>query len=357
MSENRLIKWWTKPKSKDFYILFIQLAAFLQSGTTIAEALRTLGPHQKNIQVQQALIKVAKDIDAGFGFAESMKRQEIFSEDITASLYAGEKSGQLYEAFQQLAAKMWMIMSLYSKVSNALLTPKIAAVLMLTLILGFSKIVMPQYEKMYSDSGLTMPVIIDYFLVVSNTIFDFWPVTLAAIYGFYYGCISFAKHNPTIIGQWQLKLPIYKKLHFNLLQHEFASNLRLMLTAGVTLPEACIYSAKTVSNPVMSYAIKQCSGAVISGTPFSAALARYNVDKVFDPILLSFISTGEKNGSLPEMLKISTEIFKTEIDSLVNTVGTKLTLIVILPMGLFLIFIYILTLIPMMSYFSQITGT
>lgn len=353
---DKIKKWLTKPNAKDFYILFVQLAAFLKSGITLSEALRTLGPHQKNEQIRQALVQVARDIDTGLGFADSLKRQSIFTEDIVASIAAGEKSGQLYEAFQQLSAKMWMMMSLYSKVSNALLTPKISFVLMMLMILGFSKVVMPQYQKMYEDSGLTMPVIIDYFLLISNAVFDYWPVTIVAIYGLYYAWLTFVKQNPILVGRWRLKLPIYKKLHFNLLQHEFASNLRLMLSAGVTLPEACLYSSKAVSNPVMSHAIKQCQGAIISGTPFSTALSRFNVDNVFDPILLSFISTGEKNGSLPEMLNIGADIFKTEIDSLVNTVGTKLTLIVVLPMGIFLVFIYSLTFIPMMSYFSQITG-
>ena len=55
---------------------------------------------------------------------------------------------------------MWLQHNLYSKVKNALFIPKIAAVLMAIMTIAYIKIAIPEYVKLYKETGIPLPSIV-----------------------------------------------------------------------------------------------------------------------------------------------------------------------------------------------------
>jgi type IV pilus assembly protein PilC len=94
-------------------------------------------------------------------------------------------------------------------------------------------------------------------------------------------------------------LPSRKRIKpesFLLLNQEFTALLR----AGLTIPEALRLAAERPDSPQLSQVLRQVEEAVRGGLSLSEACALHG--DVFDGLYLAALRTGEKTGSLPQVL-------------------------------------------------------
>jgi type II secretory pathway component PulF len=73
-----------------------------------------------------------------------------------------------------------------------------------------------------------------------------------------------------------------------------------LLKAGLTLPEILELAADRPESPALASILRRILGEVKTGTPFSAACAKY--PRVFDGLYLSSLKTGERTGDLAQPL-------------------------------------------------------
>lgn len=338
----------------DYYVFCIQISAFLKAGLPLNQALEQIGPHQKNKYLRKSLASIALDMQVGMSGAKAFSKDGSFPGIFAPTIESGERASELQEIFDKLAEQMWLKTTLYSKIKSALLTPKIAGVLMGFLIVGFAKVMIPQYEKMYRESNMKMPWLTEVFVKIVNGFFDNIFLVLLIAYGAYRWGGWFFKNHPQIMGKIKLKMPIYKPMHFSIINYQFTSNLALMLNSGLNIVPACLQTAKVVDNILLQEAIVRAANSMTAGSSISQAFAQADEYKCIDPLVLGFIDSGEKAGSLVEMLNDAAEIHKTLLNALLDKVSTKLTILVITPMGLAIVGMYLMSLLPMLSYFDKL---
>jgi len=344
----------SQPSAMDFYVLCVQVSAFLRAGLPLNQALAQIAPHQKNMQLQKILKTIIADMDVGMSAAEAFAKQKQFPNIFAPTIESGEKASELEEIFNKLAEQMWLRTTLYSKINSALLTPKIAGVLMALLLTGFAKIMIPQYEKMFKESGIAMPWICSTFVNAVNGFFNNLLIFLVIFYGLYRGIKWFFRTHPFLVAKIKLKMPIYKPLHYSLINYQFASNLALMLNSGLNVVVACQQTARVIDNALLEQAVYKASLVMQTGASIHQSLAKADKSKIIDPLVLGFIDSGEKAGSIVEMLEDAAEIHKTLLNAVVDKVSTKLTILVITPMGLCMVGMYLMSLVPMISYFDKL---
>ena len=80
----------------------------------------------------------------------------------------------------------------------------------------------------------------------------------------------------------------------------FSQELRVMLDAGLTLPEAVQALVEKESSEDLRHTLKRVADALLEGASFSAALARQ--PEVFPPLYVATIKAAEKTGDLAEAL-------------------------------------------------------
>jgi type IV pilus assembly protein PilC len=73
-----------------------------------------------------------------------------------------------------------------------------------------------------------------------------------------------------------------------------------LLKAGLTVPEVLDLTSERPENPVLTSILKRVLEEIRTGTPFSAACAKY--PKVFDGLYISSLKTGERTGDLARPL-------------------------------------------------------
>lgn len=344
-----------KPKEIDFYAIFSHLNLLLSSGSDMPSAVTEIATYQQKKVLVSALNNISRNLRAGISTGMAFKKESVFPRIVSPTLEAGEKSGHLSDVCKKLSEIMDMQDRLYSKVRNALLVPKIAAVMMTIMAIAYIKIAIPEYITLYQDNDIPLPAVVVVVTDFVNAIVDYWYITLFVIFLLYKAFGWFVDNRSDIVDSIKLKLPIYRDLHFNFLQHQFASILSIMLSSGLTEQQSLTQVSQVVDNSVMSSTILKVRDDILKGNSISESMRKNNGEHIFDNLLLASINAGEKSNSVPGALNQCSQYYERTINNQVETVSTKLTFIVMIPIGVVIVAMFAFTMIPMFSYITNVT--
>lgn len=353
---NAIENYLNKPKAIDFYNVCSQLYMLLSSGMNLQQALLNISGELPNKQLGKSLKNISHNLSTGLNIEAAFKRESLFPRVVAPTISAGYRAGQLPQTFLRLSEIFWLQHNLYSKIKNALFIPKIASVIMVLMIVGYVKIAIPEYLKLYKENGIEVPGVV---LAVTNTvngIVDYWYITLLVLFLSYQAFIFFVRNNSILVDKIKLQIPIYSKLHFSFLQHQFCSIINLMLSSGLTIPEALTQASKVVENKFMAQSINKVRNEIMKGNNLNTSLKKHNTFKTFDTMLIASINAGEKSNHLSEALLQACKYYERTITNMIEPISTKLTLLVMIPMGVFIVLIFAFTLVPMFNYISQVTN-
>ena len=351
---DKIKDYFDRPKSIDYYNVFSQIYMLLTSGSTLQQAIRDITPYQEKKSLKNSLISIQKSLAIGLSTGAAFRKENVFPKIVAPSLEAGDRAGALSRACYQLSEMFYLQHNLYSKIQNALFVPKMSAVLMILMTIGYTKITLPEFIKLYNDTGLEIPPIIAVVHSVVNSIVDHWYFTILFIYLCWKCWTKFAESNLNIVDGFKLRIPIYKKLHFLFLQHQFSSTVSLMLSSGLTIPDALMQAQKVVDNVYMADSISLVRTGVLKGLSLTDSMTKNNKDKIFDRMLIASINAGERSANLSSSLDSNCKYYERTLNNMIDPVSTKLTLIVIVPMGIMIVAMYIFTMIPMFNFMGQI---
>lgn len=345
-----------KPSLSDLYACFDQLYMLLNSGSNMQQAFLDIADVQTNKKLGTALKNISRNLSGGVTTGAAFKREAVFPRMIAPTIEAGDRAGRLTDTFLRLSELMWLQHNLYSKVRNALFVPKIAAVMMTIMTIAYIKIAIPEYIKLYDESGIALPWIVGFVTGCVNGLVDYWPITLIVLYALFHLWHWFSKTHIGMVDGWKLKIPIYNKLHHAFLQHQMASIMGLMLSSGLTTSDSLTQAAKVVDNSHMASAITRAREDISRGNTLAGALKRNNGSGIFDSMLLASINAGEKSNHMTLALEHDCKYYERLINNMIEPVSTKITLLVMLPMGLLIVLMFSFTLIPMFDYMGKVSG-
>ena len=346
-----------KPSLSDLYACFDQLYMLLNSGSNMQQAFLDIADVQTNKKLGTALKNISRNLSGGVTTGAAFKKEEdVFPRMIAPTIEAGDRAGRLTDTFLRLSELMWLQHNLYSKVKNALFVPKIAAVMMTIMTIAYIKIAIPEYIKLYDESGIQLPWIVGFITGCVNGLVDYWPITLVVLFGCFKLWKWFSSTHISLIDGWKLKIPIYKKLHHAFLQHQMSSIMGLMLSSGLTISDSLTQASKVVDNSHMAHAIDRTREDIAKGNTLASAMNRNNSSGIFDSMLLSSINAGEKSNHMTLALDHDCKYYERMINNMIDPVSTKITLIVMLPMGLLIVMMFLFTLIPMFDYMGKVSG-
>lgn len=345
-----------QPKDIDFFIAFRSLQLLLESGATLQQAAQEISSTQRNKILGRALNGISRNLVNGMTSGAAFRKERIFPAMVSSIVDIGDRSGNMSTAFGAMADLMYLQHNLYSKVRNALLVPKMSAWLMGFLIIAYVKLAVPEYLEMYNENGIEVPFMVSFVTEIVNGIVDYWPMTLLNIWMTIKMWSWYCKEHKGVIDRWKLRLPVYRLLHFNFLQHQFASTLQLMLSSGLTIPIALEEASKTVDNVLMRQVIYLIRKDVLTGYDLAYSMRKHNASGVFDDILISSIKAGEKSDQMVKVLGDNCDFYYKTLNDLIEPTGTKITFMVMIPMGIMIVGMFLFTLMPMFSYIGHVSG-
>lgn len=343
-------RWLFKPSRTDFYSVFLQLYILVRAGRTLKDSIVAVSDMQSNKYLKQALKNIVTSLELGINTETAFYKENIFPHAVAPTVRAGDISGQLPSAFQKLSEIMRLEHSLYSKISSGLFIPKCAAVIMLFAVIGYAKVAIPQFLKLYRSSNVPIPDMLTNVQVAIDSLITYWFLIPFVFLLFVKSWGIFRKYYGYKIDRLKIKLPVYGELHKAILQYQMASTLGLMMASGLHLPDSLAQVAKVVENSAMAQNILLCKEDIMRGSLLAPSMRKYNIGGTFDDMLIECIAAGEEGHDFDFALNQCIEYYKEKILNMIDPVSTKVTLMVVLPMAMSIIALFTFTLMPIMKY-------
>jgi type IV pilus assembly protein PilC len=204
------------------------------------------------------------------------------------------------------------------------------AVLAVTVMLW---LVVPTFAGMFKDMGAELPAITQFVVDASAGVVAYGLYVLGAMIATVFAFKRYmrtegGKRN---VGGVGLVTPMIGPLLVQMAMYRFASNLALLLKAGVPMLETLTTLGGVFqNNPIYRDALERARGRVAAGRPLAAALVETGL---FASMLTNMVRTGEESGQLAQVMEQVAPYYKEKMEGLVTKVSKMLEPLIIVFMG------------------------
>jgi len=313
-----------KITTKDIAIFSRQLATMLSAGVPLVQAFDIVGRGHENPSMQELLLTIKDDIEAGSTLTESLRKHPLYFDDLFCNLVeAGEQAGVLETLLDKIATYKEKTESIKAKVKKALTYP-IAVVVVACIVTAILLIfVVPQFEELFKGFGADLPAFTQMVINMSRFMQSSWYYLLGALMAAGYTFFYFKKRSRPFnrfLDQLFLKIPIIgpQILHKSAIAR-FARTLSTMSTAGVPLVEALESVAGASGNAVYSDAILEMREAVATGQQLQQSMRQTGL---FPHMVVQMVAIGEESGAIDSMLAKVADFYEEEVDNAVDSLSS-----------------------------------
>ncbi len=336
--------------ASDLALVTRQLATLVRSGLPLEEALKAVSEQNDTPRVQGILMGVRSRVMEGHtlasGFADF---PHAFPEIYRATVAAGEQSGHLDDILERLADYTENRQVTSQKVRGALVYPIILTVFSIMIVTFLLAFVVPKVVDVYASSGQILPLMTRILIGSSDFVVDWWPLLLIGIAAAIFGLRSYLKRpGPRrSFHSLQLRLPLVGKLVQGLNTARLTRTLSILAASGVPVLDAFRIAGEVVVNVPMKEAVEAAAARVREGAAIGRSLA---VSKLFPPMTLHLISSGEASGELELMLERAAINQEREMDSIIGALLNTLQPLLTILMGVIVLFIVMAMLMPLFQF-------
>jgi len=342
-----------KIKSRDFIIFNQQFVALVGSGLPILKALELLAKREKEEQLQVILRNVTEQVKAGSLLSEAFENQGSFSKVYTASVYAGEKSGNLEQVLQRFIQYQKTINTTRSKIKSALTYPLILASLLVILVSYLMAVVVPQFAQFYAGMDTNLPSITQFLIVVSQSIHNQFFTGIIVI-GVLLASLSMwvrGNRGRAYFDKLKLRFPIVGDVWQKFLFAQVSRTLSTLLSGGIPLVNSLDIISTSTGNLVVTGALKNAVISVREGQSLAKSLEE---TQVVPGLAIEMIEVGESSGNLSEMLGHVADFYDDEVSTRLNQLFTFIEPILLLILAVIVAFVLIALYMPIFSLSSRI---
>jgi len=330
----------------DLALLTRQLATLLRSGLPLEESLQAVAEQTEKPRVQRIVLGVRSKVVEGHPLAEGLRDfPQAFPEIYRATVSAGEQSGKLDQVLERLSDYTESRQVMGQQVSNALVYPIVLMVLSFAIVAFLLAYVVPQVVAVFESGHQELPIATRILIGSSDLIRHYWFYALIVKVGVGWLFVRWLKAPAARlrVDRLLLRLPLAGKLIRGLNTARFARTFSILTASAVPVLEALRISAEVVNNLPMRNAVEEAALRVREGAPIGKSLA---ARKMFPPMMIHLISSGESSGELEKMLERAATNQEREMDSLLSTMTNLLGPFMVVFMGAIVMFIVIALLLP-----------
>ena len=282
--------------AKEKEIFFRQLSTLLNSGIPLIKAVGILKVKVKD-NLRELCRYIEQSLLEGLSFSKALDKFPCyFSSPIRKSVSAGEVSGNLINAFLEIADLYKQEENTFKSIRHACIYPCIILAFSCATLVFFLLKVMPLCASIYGSSNIAPYSLLGLMLRGSSLLVEH-PFKCAA--GFLFLPILLYTHKKALTT-FTIKLPYIKNCYKNFAEERFCKLLGLMLKSGIALPLALLAAGETLPTKDLRNSGKILSKDVLKGIPLSKAVELRG--NIFSSTTVEFINIGEHSGSLADML-------------------------------------------------------
>lgn len=336
-----------------------QLASLLGAALPVADALTVMVEQSEKQSVRELMAAIRTDVLGGSSLSKALARHPRQFPDIYRALIAaGEESGRLGSVLQSLADYIEERAKLQQKITLAFVYPAIVTFVALAVVIGLLTYVVPQVVQVFANTKQALPLLTRALIATSDFVRGYgWIVAALLAVGAF--LVNRALRVEAVRMRWHqriLRLPVAGVLARSINTARFASTLSILVGSGVPMLRALQAAGETLTNLAMRARVVEATQRVREGFSLARALRadaeeerRAGHMKLFPPVLIHLIASGEATGKLPEMLARAADIHAREAERRALFFTSLLEPALILTMGVIVMLIVLAVLLPIIE--------
>ena len=330
-------------------LLTRRLALLLEAGLTVEQCLDALIEQAQDEASTRILSAVRGEVLAGHSLADALERFPGSFPDIYRALVGtGEQSGDLAGVMSRLADYLESRRAVSQHAGLALLYPAIVASVALAIVIGLLTYVVPQVVEVFQNSRQELPFLTRALLWLSGALQGNLLVIAAAAAALVVG-LRYTWSREAWRARWQarlLRVPGIGPLLLGIGTARVASTLAILVGAGVPLLQSLAASARVVGSLPLRGAVEEAARLVREGSPLHRAL---DSRKLFPPIFIHLVASGESSGRLAHMLAQAAKHQEMENEHRVRLLTGILEPAIIVAMGIVVLLVVLAILMPIIE--------
>jgi len=345
-----------KIKTADLALITRQLSTLVASAIPIEECLFAVAEQCDKPKIKAMIVAVRGGVLEGHSLADSMRAYPLIFDNLFCSMVAaGEKSGHLDKVLDRLADYAEQRQEMKSKMMQALIYPLVLTLVAISVVAILLTSVVPQVVGQFEHMQADLPATTQFLIAASDALNN---------YGLYFVIFIFAAivvlkrllkkpENQLLFDQKLLNLPVVGRVANELNTARFARTLSILNSSAVPLLEAMSIAGNVLSNQFIRLKVGEATERVREGTSLGRAL---DSTKLFPPMMLHMIMSGERSGELGNMLERSADNQDKQFAAQVTIALGIFEPVLVISMASIVLFIVMAILQPILQLNNMVSG-
>ena len=341
----------------DELIIFCrQMYSLAKAGVPIIRAIAGLGESNRNLYLREVLQKVRSDLEGGVSMAVALHAHpKVFGTLFVSMISVGENTGQLDQAFRQLASYLELERETRKRIKQATRYPLFVLSAMAVALTVINLFVIPAFSKVFAQFQAQLPLPTRILIATSQFFQDYWWLLALLLGGSLY---AFFKWIETEAGalkwdQLKLRLPIVGGIFERIALARFTRTFAMMYKAGVPLLQTLSINSASVGNKYIGQAILGMRESVERGEALTRSAS---ASGLFTPLVLQMMAVGEETGALDDLFVEVADFYEQEVDYDLKQLADAIEPILIVAMGVMVLILALGVFLPMWELASAAKG-
>lgn len=333
----------------DLALITRQLSTLVQSGMPLEECLRAVSEQSEKPRIRSMMAAVRSKVTEGYTLSDSFgDYPHIFDELFRSMVAAGEKSGHLDAVLERLADYAENRQKMRSKLLQAMIYPIVLVVFAVAIVSFLLAAVVPKIVGQFVQMGQKLPQSTEILLAASAFIQQWGLVILVCLVVSIF-VVQRLLSNPNLRMKWDEKviyMPVVGKIARGLNTSRFARTLAICTSSAIPILDGMHVAVDVMSNRFVKQKVREAAENIREGASLRKSLDQ---TKLFPPMMLHMIASGEQSGELEAMLTRAADNQDANFESAINIALGIFTPVLIALMAGLVLFIVMATLMPILE--------
>ncbi|MBN1191932.1 MAG: type II secretion system F family protein, partial [Dehalococcoidales bacterium] len=317
-------------KTADIIDFSRQLAAFLDSGSSLHTSLELLGDQATRVSLKNVISGIIYKLEQGSSFSQAVKEfPEVFPDSYQQVIQSSEKTGELGKGLLQVADYLESKAAISDKIKRALAYPAFVIFLAIGVVVLLVTTVLPPILRLFDSFQTELPPITRFALGILNFFSDAgWQLLI----GLLLAAAALTLLSRTQIGRLALdRLTLNLPVLGTIISHHhlglFCRTASMLFKSGLPLPAIMDVVIRTTGkNRVVFLTLSRLKERLMQGEGLARPMA---ADSFFPRMMVRMIGVGEQTGTLDSALDTLADYYEKQtskkIHSLIGLIEPALT--------------------------------